>query len=417
MKTNLSQIQGLENRFEKNDRHALLKAQELALKSSDADLAFLADLMVKFLDRDYSAVIEVVSSRLASLSPSSSNTNKFKDTDTKACALQFALMSCEMVFDLSKRQKLMSMWTVVECDAATEYSSYLKSFSYALTAFYDSQLTQSSILFSRSLESAIRCQDIRGQARIWFHQSLIARDQGQTDRSSDYTSRAIKLATAAGLDRTLARARLAECKLNQRIQLFSYLQSRTLSEFRRTYLQLRKERRFNRESRSKDSHYQFLALYCVLSNKTKTYEMILNGTRDLVIKHLILTNKVKLAGLNSAEKSELELVCLSINRLQTGLEVRSSEDVVVSGRQLSEVKEKDVKNFVKLLLSQKEFSASKEQICQSIWGIDYDPVIHDGKLYKLIHKARKTLDSPNLIVNSYGGYQLNAKLIQITQVG
>lgn len=73
---------------------------------------------------------------------------------------------------------------------------------------------------------------------------------------------------------------------------------------------------------------------------------------------------------------------------------------------LDSIPHEDLALLVKTFKSSSE-PVDKETICKNVWNIDYDPTVHEYKVYKLIHKFRKYYKNKDIIINYYGRYQLN----------
>jgi len=86
--------------------------------------------------------------------------------------------------------------------------------------------------------------------------------------------------------------------------------------------------------------------------------------------------------------------------------------IEVCGVTVGGILDKDIRALMHLLLSPNSNpEATKDQICDEIWGLAYNPSIHDGKIYKLIHKARAFFGKPELFLNVYGSYRINPKFL------
>ena len=99
------------------------------------------------------------------------------------------------------------------------------------------------------------------------------------------------------------------------------------------------------------------------------------------------------------------------------------ENHVVKEKQLGEI---DFKNqfilldLLKLFISRQGEVFSKETLVEYIWKQDYDPNVHDNKIYVTIKRLRKLIepdyDKPKYIFRSKNGYFLN-KAIKVTEKG
>lgn len=142
--------------------------------------------------------------------------------------------------------------------------------------------------------------------------------------------------------------------------------------------------------------------------KEKLSIRILNKIEDPILKIFAYELKYKATVLDENEeqmfRSLRQMQGLSGQVLQSTADVEYSE---ICGVRLDSIDDEYAKQFCKLLLNEKNV-VDKIKICKVIWGLDYDPIAHDPKIYKLIFKTRKILGKSDIITNTYGGYKLNA---------
>jgi hypothetical protein len=82
----------------------------------------------------------------------------------------------------------------------------------------------------------------------------------------------------------------------------------------------------------------------------------------------------------------------------------------VCGIRVDSLPTEDQRNLFTLLVDASLSNSGgidKASIVQKIWRVDYDPVKHDGRAYKLIHALKKSLKIEDLILNRYGSYEIN----------
>ena len=71
-------------------------------------------------------------------------------------------------------------------------------------------------------------------------------------------------------------------------------------------------------------------------------------------------------------------------------------------------------DLLKLFISKQGEVFSKEFLVEHIWKQDYDPAVHDNKIYVTIKRLRKMIepdyDRPKYIFRSKNGYFLNKSI-------
>ncbi|NDD64810.1 MAG: hypothetical protein EBZ36_12690 [Acidobacteria bacterium] len=129
--------------------------------------------------------------------------------------------------------------------------------------------------------------------------------------------------------------------------------------------------------------------------------------RDPILKVRVMRLKEALFSLDASERRELEILqeIHGISRLTAD---------EVCGIKISSIQSDDQRELLRLLLERAQSGqegVDKEAIVSRVWGLSYDPVIHDRKAYKLIHALKKTIQIEDLILNRYGSYELNPKYL------
>jgi hypothetical protein len=154
------------------------------------------------------------------------------------------------------------------------------------------------------------------------------------------------------------------------------------------------KRRSIKVYRQKHSLSFYRIQYLLLNRQLSYARILMRNLKDQVLKNEIYTfmneNKIELT---HSEKENLKLIELSLG-LSSALNQIS----------IPKIKSETVQKLLSIL-SQNP-SLDKEALFQYVFGIEYDPVIHDSKIYKLILKAKKEISS-DIILNSYGKYSLN----------
>ncbi len=80
------------------------------------------------------------------------------------------------------------------------------------------------------------------------------------------------------------------------------------------------------------------------------------------------------------------------------------------GVNLNKIKDTEAVTVIKKL-NQNITGISKEDLCSSLWNYNYDPVIHDPKIYNLIYRIKKVFKCRDLIIAASGVYRINPKYL------
>ena len=386
----------LEMCYEQDDVNYLkrLAAAQDQLQSS------LAQLLILLIQNDFEAVQTLAHLIL----------NETHDQNVYAFTLQFALASTEIKYDMKSRQDFLKRWQKLPLGSSqNSYVKFLQLFSRGVTCFFECQLAESEHLFEIAHGMSMQMIYSRGQMRSLFHLGLVARDRGYYEKSEAFFELARKIASATGSSRFLRRFEFGlesgSCASLEK-DLMNLLRIKNWRLARATYLKLERTRRILKINRQAQSYYIYIGLIKWAQGKTGFYKKLLASIQDLVIKEKILSMKIELWGGTLEETSELEWLRLSLGHSRIKMGFFDETEIEIAGIKVNSIKSTDVQNFLKLLAKNRDKSITKEQICEKLWGYKYDPVAHDGRIYKLIHQARKLTQTPNLIENRYGSYIL-----------
>lgn len=175
---------------------------------------------------------------------------------------------------------------------------------------------------------------------------------------------------------------------------------------RKSYLATRRTETKKKLSRQVSSLHALLPALMLLKKSFKTSIHILKYVSDpavkvqalMLMKHLS-DNQNGIQYLEQQIKDELGLETVSQQYV--------SDDLHILGQSLHQIEQPDLARFAKVLYENK--SVGKEDICLAVFSLPYDPVIHDGRIYKLIHKFRNYFGKKDILVNRYGTYEINPK--------
>jgi hypothetical protein len=143
-------------------------------------------------------------------------------------------------------------------------------------------------------------------------------------------------------------------------------------------------------------------------------ERIIARISDPALKLKILEMKHALFGKSSKDDHSLFLLRSKLGASSVLVsESGSFGQIEICGVRLDSVQDSEVHTLLTFLISQRKPS-TKEEIYSHVWGPGYDPLTHDRKVYKLIQRAKKLFPQHELILNTYGAYQLNPAFFGLT---
>lgn len=327
----------------------------------------------------------------------------------KAFALQWAIAVSEMEFDLEKRAQWMKKWRRIPSWATHPYCNYLRAFHEATGAFYDARLRDAENLYARALQIAQDLLYPRGQMKCLFHLALTYRDRRDLDRAQKHLKLAEHLAIELQSEKFLKRIQAQQQEIQVGHPIEKLLLERKVEEARLTLIQMERKRRTDRLGRHRGSLGAYLALISFERGRKVVSDLLLKTILDPLVKVRILELKKQIHGLSEPETAEFELF-----KEYYGLAKISGSggtNFKICGIDLSEIANLDIKKLMITLLKTPERSWRKDELCHTIWGLSYDPVTHDPKLYNLIHAAKKLFGAKDLFANTYGGYRINPEYL------
>lgn len=338
----------------------------------------------------------------------------------RAFYLQWAVAATENQGHMRLRGSWLLLWNEIEGWAEHSYCCYLKNFHEGITAFSAASLQDAERRFRQCLEISLESGYERGAMRALFHLGLVDRDIERYDECLEYFQLALERAKTLktelfakrveGEIAVLAKTTAATTGLSAKIaELERLLAMEDWSAVRTCLVEAELLRRRERLGRN----FRRLALYLVplfvARGKSASARNILRTLRDPMIRIKALTLWSRIKKLSSAEESEL-LALRKAHGIATNIEKFSLDPMLstVCGISIREITDESIQKLMLLMIIKKE-PVQKEEICRAVWGNTYDPTIHDNKIYKLFHRARKYFHTPDLLTNHYGSYSLNAK--------
>ncbi len=345
--------------------------------------------------------------------------------EIKAFALQWAVIATEVQFDLTLRKRWVARWDALAW-AENEFSTYLRAYQLGLTAFFDGALREAEARFTLAHELARGFDYQRGELRNLFHLGLVQRDLGHVEAALEFFASAERIAKLRrdfsyqkriqdqieGLSAELGASLSGEFSFSRaRTGIERLIAAKDFTSARELLIHADIRRRRFKQGRKRESLYIYLPLIQA-GLRPESSAMAWNRAcriEDPVLKIRIWELFGSAFGLTPAQEKQItSLKALHGVSAVITRSLLSSAAVLICGIPIEEVRDADVKALLTLLL-QADAPVDKATLCERLWGFSYDPVTHDGRIYKLIHRARGFFKKPDLLINTYGAYQINPR--------
>jgi hypothetical protein len=346
-----------------------------------------------------------------------------EDLRERAFILHWIVSASELEYDLDKRAAALSLWSELTGWASDPYCSFLRALHDGISRFFAGSLRDAEASFRVALDFAFAATYERGQMVALFHLGLTEHDRGNRERAHDSFTAALAIARARGASNYANRIQVRLTLAAQGAAASSEEFARGLAcveerlargdheNARRELLALERARRSRGFLRGRESIGCYLGLVHLLAGRERLGRRLFAKIADPVVKLRLLTLKRTARGLSSEEEREVTYLRDALGAsVVVKRNANGRDDVEIGGVPLSGVADEAVKKFLLLLVHAGDESVSKEAIVSGIWNLNYDPVVHDNKLYKLVQKAKRLFGASDLVVNRYGSYQLNPRL-------
>ncbi len=337
-------------------------------------------------------------------------------TLTKLFCIQWAVAISETIYDLALRKSWINKWHEVPQWPSDAWGRYLHRFQSAVQHYYDQSLSDSERLFQANLTESEKLNYPRGTVRSLFHLGLIYRSWGQIDRALEHFGRAGKVAHAHGLLRSESKIREQESLLKNGVlsgeqhlaSIEKYLIEGKLRPARKLILFCCRKRRIEKRCWKSLSENAYLALVSYAFQQSQRFEYLLTTIDDLLILEQTLRIADKIHSLEKHHRDNLSY----LQSLSGYTQLARSKDsfmVTIGTQTITQTEDREVTLLLNALIERAN-GIDKEQISLLLWNADYDPIYHDPKIYRVIHRARKRVGIHDLIVNKYGLYVLGTHL-------
>lgn len=336
--------------------------------------------------------------------------SKNHDPEVKSFLLHLICSILENKYDLRARSEWMLKWPSQIAMNHSQFTIAAHRFHLAVSCYFESYYSESEMRFKEILSSEA---PLRFKALAHFHLGLIYRNR-QLVRGAQIEMRmALKIGTELNHKRLIQRSTSQLIIIGNDLK-FSLL-NRDLRELlhkgelklaKKCYLSKRRIEIQNGIHRERQTLHAFLPVFAALEGQWTRAYALLEHISDYPVKgqviKLIFSLGKETPELRSLEKSLNE--CFAMNPLE---QKQDTGEIIFLGKSLNKIESEDLAKFT--LYIYENSIVNKEEICRHVWNLDYDPVIHDGKIYKLIHQFRNYFGAKDLIVNRYGKYEINRR--------
>lgn len=326
---------------------------------------------------------------------------------------QWVLSCMDALYLPNERAQWIFRWSFID-SRQIPWLQFIKKYQIAVGLYFDGNLRDSLALFEQLINDGQQIGYLRGVEKSYFHIGLIYKCINQMEKSKINFNQALKIAQQRSSSRSLSKieAQLRSL-INSNWHVSPYLQEvenllmqKKLRKARKLLLFALRIRRIEGVSRESRSETMYMALVSLAFGNVNRFSQIFNlKIRDNVIKEKTLSLALEL-GLTLDDNFIEELQFL---RQILGITVSTS--IVSShflGTNLNKIKDNEAVQVIQNLTKKAE-GMSKEELCTNLWNYNYDPVIHDPKIYNLIYRIKKIFQCKDLIVAASGSYRINPK--------
>lgn len=319
------------------------------------------------------------------------------------------IIGSETQYDMERRNKYLKIFDKIRQKEFNVFLEYYRLYFSSITYFYEAQLTESESLINRAYQIAVNLKYHRGQSRCLYQKSILQFDLKQNVEARKSLKQCMDLCSEHTFLKTKDRALTEYCNQNGvkpesdieslMFSLREALRLRELSEARLLLAHAETLRRKSGFSKRKYSLYFYRIQLLFLQNRFQAARLGLAKIDDQVIKSqmfdFMIFNNIELT---TNENNQNKILKFHLGQNFEAIHVKS-------------IRSSEIQKLVTLLV-QSEFPLAKEKIFHLVYEYEYDPTLHDSKLYKLILRARKEL-ADDLIINHYGKYSLNLEKYRV----
>jgi hypothetical protein len=396
----------IESAYDRLDREVFEKNTQSKSNSLDSKLWMLyLNLWDRNLDLVFSEAESLLSIGL--------------ENDTKAFVIQAAIAACEILYDLKLRSHWMKKWHLLLRLPEFSYSYHIFLYQKGNDHFFNDNIIEAIKLWQKSLDIAKSIKYQRGIYRLIFFIGRAQHDQGFSGSAKVFYEDALLLAKQVDAHRIIERIKTQQQALSlennylfnsMQVSVYQYLKSGQIKKAKRSVLYYCRVRRIEKRSWGSQSEWILLGLVTYLEGKLSRFFKIVDAIDSDEIKRRVL-NLAKSLNSGLADNSTQFKQYLTLYISSLGHDEPSQSPFVMINENNSSKEFTETNTLLEILKSNPS-GVTKEQLCKKIWNFNYDPIIHDQRVYALIAKTRKYMGSKNSIIHSYRGYyRLNPILI------
>jgi hypothetical protein len=339
-----------------------------------------------------------------------------KDPVEKGFIHHWVIGCMESLYQEDSRQLWLEKWSDIESWTEHPWLRFTKKYQMAIGLYFDSHFREALSLFEQLTEEARTMGYPRGQEKCLYHKALIYKCINHNERALGLIKRAKEIAQSRGSERGLLRIERVQQTLSD-LSWHASLDLNTIEILlkenknlaaRKLLLHSLRQRRIEKREWGAYSEHMYMALVALSFGRLSRFEKIYrNHLKDNLIKEKTI-GLAKQIGNQLPRYFTEELSYLrQIQGISSTLGGKTSEFLGVN---LQKIKDHEVVAVIRSLSSSIE-GMSKEQLCVKLWNYNYDPFLHDRRIYKLIHRIKNIFNCRDAIIAKGGLYRINPKYL------
>lgn len=369
------------------------------------ELSPLAELMLKMTNDEISDGISFGKELFVSIS----------DPLLRTCIHHWIIAGIDSLYLPTERTQWIRQWRYIDTNHHP-WIRYIRKYQLAVGLYFDSMLRDSLALFEQLAEEAKALNYLKGIEKCYFHIGLIYRCINQTEKARFYFDETLRVAKDRNSLRQINKANeakksleLSHWHINPLLRdIEQFLKQGQFRKARKLLLHSLRIRRAEGLSRAAQSETMYMALVSLAFGNEERFSSIYKACiLDNVIKEKTISFAIEI-GLNLPPTYIEEL---SFLRQILGITATTTlASAHFFGLNLNKVKDSDAVKVIQKL-TQNMMGLTKEELCTDLWNYNYDPIIHDPKIYNLIYRVKKVFQCKDLIVATNGYYRINPKYL------
>lgn len=335
----------------------------------------------------------------------------------RTCIHHWVIGSIDSLYLPAERAQWLNQWRYIDTNFHP-WIRYIRKYQLAVGLYFDSLLRDSLALFEQLLDEAKALNYLKGIEKCYFHIGLIYRCINQTEKAHFYFDETLRVAKDRNSLRQITKVNEIKKSLNLSLwhlnptlrDIECFLKQGHFRKARKLLLHSLKIRRAEGLSREAQSETMYLALVSLAFGHEERFSSIYRACiSDNVIKEKTISLALDLGlSLPSSYLEELSFL-RQILGITTTISLSSSHFLGVN---LNKIKDAEAVKVIQKL-TQTMTGLTKEELCTDLWNYNYDPVIHDPKIYNLIYRIKKVFQCKDLIVATSGYYRINPKYLNL----